>query len=328
MTVSRMAPHDAQLSIEHRYSKKFIDKYIDQEIRNIPDMEAKVQDGITRLSAWMQQDYYLSKNARLAQLIGLDIETIVRKLFVGTAYCQVPELFTSVSAKMAGVLGFNDKQDSITTTAEMLAVLCQTDAFDIMKVDRSASLVIQSQIPLSEELLEFIARSRYLPPMLCKPEDLTNNSQSPYLTHNDSLVLGKGNHHSEDICLDVINRQNQIPLSLDLDFLSIVEEEQSKPPTIEKIIQEARDRGDYMSETMAEIELHDRLNLWHTFKVRSYETYYMLAHQGNEFFLTNKVDKRGRLYSQGYFVTLQGSGQKKAMLEYTEKEHVTGVPAQ
>ena len=65
---------------------------------------------------------------------------------------------------------------------------------------------------------------------------------------------------------------------------------------------------------------------WSTFKGESYELYSMLAKQGNQFWLTNKVDKRGRKYAQGYHVTSQGSCFKKAMLELHHETHVTGAP--
>ena len=47
------------------------------------------------------------------------------------AWLLRPELFTSVTAQMSARLNFSDRTEAITTVAELLAVLCQTDAFDI-----------------------------------------------------------------------------------------------------------------------------------------------------------------------------------------------------
>lgn len=300
---THMLPRDMQLSNEFRYSKKHIDGYIALEIANSADMEAKVHKGVALLQSWLNQPYYASKDARLAQLQGIDLEETVRKIFINVAYCQIPELFTSVTAQMAGVLKMSDKSEGITTIAEMLAVLCLTDAFDIVKAGSSASLVVQSQIPVSEALISYITQARYLPPMVCAPETIANNYQSPYLTHNDCVILGKGNAHSEDVCLDVLNLQNSIPMKLDLDFLCNVEEE----PT--HVLDDQR-----------------KWEQWHNFKRESYEVYTLLAKQGNRFYFHHKVDKRGRCYSQGYHVAPQGSPFKKAMLEFAEEEAVTGVP--
>jgi len=303
---SHMLPHDMQLSNEYRYSRKFIDQYIDTEILDNPDMELKVQEGVQLLSDWIAKDHgYASKNARMAQLTSIELEPLVRSLFVGVAYCQTPELFTSVSAQLASRLKFDDKADSILTVAEMLAVLCATDAYDIIKGDASDSLVIQSLIPISQKLVRYVMQSGYLPPLVCVPDELKNNYDSGYLTHNDCLVLGKKNGHSGDLCLDVLNRQNKIAMRLDTAFLSTVEEE----PTFD-------------------LDTPEKVQQWSQFKKESYQRYSLIANQGNKFYLTNKVDMRGRLYSQGYHVAVQGTGFKKAMIEFAHEELVEGVPNQ
>jgi DNA-directed RNA polymerase len=47
---------------------------------------------------------------------------------------------------------------------------------------------------------------------------------------------------------------------------------------------------------------------------------------GNHFYLTHKVDKRGRIYACGYHINTQGTAFKKAQLELVNEEIVTGVP--
>ena len=304
MTAVRMLPEDMQLANEYTYSRKFIDTYIDKEIREHPETEAKVMHGVELLEQYRSTTYsYNSKNDRIAQLQDLDLEELVRGIFTGIAYCQLPELLTSVTAQLAGRLQFDDKRDSILTVAEMVAVLCQTDAFDIIKPAKYDSLMILSQIPLSEKLLKYIEQSCYLPPMVCEPKELTSNFESGYLTHNDCVILGKHNGHSEDICLDVINKQNAIPLRLDTDFLSRVEE----VPTFD-------------------LDTPEKMREWGKFKRLSHELYLLIAKRGNKFWLTNKVDKRLRLYAQGYHITTQGSAYKKAMIEFHNEELVEGVP--
>ena len=293
-----------QISIEEQYNRKPIDKKIRAEIQASEFMQQKVDAGVHLLTEYMGKDYYESKNARIAQLQGMDLEALVLDVFVGVAYCQTPELFTAVTAQMAGRLKFSDRADGIRTIAEIMAVLCMTDAFDIQKEDRMASLVVISRLPLSKDLLRYIEQSQYLPPMVCKPMDLENNFSSGYLTHNDSLILGSGNHHDGDLCLDVLNKINQVPLRLATDFLSSVEED----PTFDLDTPEKREQ-------------------WDTFKRRSYNFYLLIAQYGNRFYLTHKVDKRGRIYAQGYHINPQGTAFKKAMVELAEEELVTGVPS-
>lgn len=299
----QMLPQDIQLANEHTYSRKFIDKYIDQAIQNNAEMVNKINHGIELLEVYRSTTYsYQSKNDRVQQLQTLELEPLVRSVFITVAYCQTPELFTSISAQLAGRLKFSDRKEGIQTIAEILAVLCQTDAFDILKVDKFASLCIQSRIPLEDRLLTYINNATFLPPMVCQPKELKDNYSSGYLTHNDSLILGKNNHHDGDLCLDVLNTCNRTALSLDTTFLSKVEEE----PTFE-------------------LDTGEKVDMWHQFKVQSYQFYTLIAQQRNHFYLTHKVDKRGRIYAQGWHISTQGSSFKKSMIELAKQEIVTGV---
>lgn len=289
---------------EKRFNRKHIDKKIREEISTNQFMKAKVAQGVQLVKEYINGKYYDSKMKRVAQLKNMELEPLVTDIFVGIAYCQVAELFTSVTASMASRLRFSDKTEAIMTVAELVAVLCNTDAFDISKEDKQSSLMVQSRIPLSDQLLDFVNQSSYLPPMVCEPMELTSNFSSGYLTHNDSLVLGTGNHHDGDICLDVLNTINKVALKLDTEFLCKVEED----PT-------------YAFETKKQ---HDQ---WLEFKKQSYRMYMRMVDDGNCFYLTNKVDKRGRIYASGYHISTQGSSFKKACVELFNEEIVEGVPA-
>lgn len=288
---------------EMRFNRKHIDKKIRTAIEENPVMLKKLAQGIQLVTQFLAGDYYESKMKRLAQLDNLTVPELVMDIFVGVAYAQRPELFTSVSAQMAARLKFSDRAEAITTVAELLAVLCQTDAFDITKADRQASLMLVSRVPLSDSLVKFIENSQYLPPMVCEPLELTHNYSSGYLTHNDSLILGSGNHHDGDICLDVLNTYGKVALTLDMDFL-LTEEEM---PTFALDTQEKADQ-------------------WARFKRQSNMFYLLMQQQGNLFYLNHKVDKRGRIYASGYHINTEGAAFKKASIELAREELVEGVP--
>ena len=287
---------------EARFNRKHIDAKIREEIKANPDMCDKMAQGVDLLKQYMAGSYYESKMKRIAQLVNLDLEAMVLDLFAGIAYCLRPELFTSVTAQLASRLKFSDKTEAITTVAEITAVLCATDAFDIEKANKMASLMVVSNIPLSERLVTFIEESQFLPPMVCEPLELIHNYSSGYLTHNDSLILGTGNHHDGDICLDVLNTMNKVALKLDTEFLCKVEEE----PTFD-------------------LDTQDKIDQWNKFKEQSYMMYSLLASQGNRFYFNHKVDKRGRIYASGYHISTQGTSFKKASLEFAKEELVTGI---
>lgn len=293
---------ERQFINEEMYSRHHIDKKIRNEIEN--DLMDYVIKGENLLNEYIHQEYsYESKNARVAQLKELDIKELVISIFTGILYLKPgkPELFTSITASLAGRVGFSDKRDAIATMAEMIAVLADVDIYDIVRAGKN-SLAVVNKVALEDELQKYIEHSAYLPPMVCKPLKLTNNFSSGYLTHKDSLILGKGNHHNEDICLDVLNTINAVPLKLSIEFLSTMEEEPS-----------------------FDITTQDQLDQWNKFKQQSHHFYELMVEQGNKFYLTNKYDKRGRIYAQGYQITTMGTSYKKASVELANEEIVEGV---
>lgn len=318
---------EQQEEIEQTYAVKHVDARIREEMLSNPDMVSKITDGAERLKNWMQGQYHDSKMRRMNQLKQLNMEILVREIFVGIAHILKPELFTSVVAKLAGRLGFDEKLDSITTMSEIIGVLCLTDAFDINKESQQASLKIVSRIPLSEQLLSYIENVQYLPPMLCEPKELRGNRDSGYLTFDDSLILGSGNHHEGNICLDVLNTMNRVPLKLDTEFLCKVEEDPNTAFTLENIYESALDNGEILSEHEAHERLNQQIENWKSFKKQSYEFYALIAKCGNTFHLTHKVDKRGRIYSQGFHLNTQGTSFKKASIEFALEETIV-VPGQ
>jgi hypothetical protein len=299
-----MLPRDMQLANEYRFARDHIDGYVRNFLRDDEDIQPRLLQGVEMLHEYFDQTYYDSKNKRIDQVRHMDLNALVFEIFVASAYCQSPELFTSFTAKLAGILKFDDKQDSITTLAEMVAVLTHTDVFDIVKPHKMASLQIQSNIELSDQLHNYVINCSYLPPLVYKPMKLTKNRQTPYLTITaDSVILGKANHHEEDVCLDVLNICNSVELRLDTQFLCTVEEEPSKEFTS---VEQLRD--------------------WDNMKRQSYEHYRLMTAQGNKFYLSHKYDKRLRLYCQGYHISTQGSPFKKAAVELYKQELVTGLP--
>lgn len=321
-----------QEAIESRYNRKHIDGYIRDALTNSAEVQAKIQHGLQLLNQWLSQDYYESKQLRLNQLKKLNLEELIYEIFVGIAYCLKPELFTSVTARLSSRLGFSDRRDSILTVAEMVAVLCYTDAYDIGKPSRQASLMLVSRMTLPDELIQFIQQSEYLPPMVCEPLELTSNYSSGYLSHTDSVILSRGgnaNHHNGNVCLDVLNKVNRVALSLDTEFLRTVEEEcmAEEAENLEKLRTKPTKDGRMRTEDEVQAMVLQQKQNWDQFHGQSARIYMLMYECGNRFYLTHKVDKRGRVYSQGYHINPQGSSYKKASVELAKKELIEGVPS-
>ena len=293
-------PIDMQRLNEERFYKGNVDKMIREELDD-PEIEECVVEGVVLLKEWLNQDYYKGKQERLNSIKEMDLTELVREVFVCSVYSQQPELFTSVSAKLAAQMNFSDRVDSIKTMAEILTVLADTNVYHIYKTSTYGSLMFKSNLKLDEETARYAETVGYLPPMVVKPRTLKRNYQSAYESFNDSLILGKGNFHDGDICLDVINKKNAVPLTLNTEFLALEESPKREPETVES----ARNFEDFKRQSKAICRL--------------------MIGQGNEFYLTHKVDKRGRLYSQGYHISTQGSSYKKASIDLANKE-IVDVP--
>lgn len=300
-----MLPRDMQMANEYRFAKAHIDGYIRKFLAGEQDVQEALEQGVELITDWMSQEYsYESKNVRLQQIQNMDVRSLVTEVFVASCYAQRPELFISFTSKLAGVLKFSDRADSIQTIAEIVAVLSDTGMYRITKEHKYASLMVVSNVTLEHELEKFVEGTKYLPPMLVPPEPLVSNRQAMNLTTGpESVILGSNNHHEEDVCLDVINQSNEVALSLNLEFLCKVEESTHKP-----------------------FENQDQQSDWERMRNESHEMYKLMASQGNKFYLKHKYDKRLRKYACGYHITTQGSPYKKAMVELHHKEAVSGVP--
>lgn len=293
-----------QREIEWKYSKKQIRKALVTEIQSCPELALKVTDCVTLIQGYAAQKYYDSKSKRIAEFMArkTDLTEVVYDIFYVVVPKRLPELFTSVVGEVASILGLANKGDSAKVAAELLAVMSEADVWDIWKEGKYESMQIASNYELSEELRKYMLQAQYLPPMVCAPRQVKNNYDSGYLTKRESMILGKGNFHNGDICLDSINKFNQIPLTLNVPLLTKLDE------TPKKDFKDAKQREQ-----------------WLKFVKDSYDVYRELYHQGNHFYLTHRVDKRGRTYAQGYHVSTQGNSFRKAMLQFAEPEMVEGV---
>lgn len=319
--------HDLQLINERQFNRKHIDSYIRKEIFEDPacNLLEQVAQGVVLLNQWMEGEYYDSKAVRIHHLKSMDIESIVREVFVGVMYFPEPTPLVNVVGQLASRLGFDDKRDSIQTMAEILAVVCETNIYDINKPHAKASLTVCCNIALPQELTEFIERSCYLPPLVCPPKKLTSNMDTAYYTHpSDSLILGgPQNHHNEDICLDVLNIKNQVAYSMDIEFLCTYEQE----PTHDLNVISPKELEKPRKKPLTPWEISDLVRKqkdnWMHYKRQSYYFYSLMANQGNKFWFANRVDKRGRIYQAGYHINPMGTPFHKASVNFAIKEQVT-----
>lgn len=291
---------ELQRNIEQAYSKEGVRKQIFNYINTSEFLNKENYEKSLKLyDDYFIKKYYDSKRDRINEFNEkYSFDTIYYALYYCILTIKEPELFTSVVSKFAGMLDPLSR-DNVTTCAEVLGVLCATDIYDIFRLNHGGSFYVRNNHELPKKLQKHIAMASYLPPMVCKPKEIIHNKQSGYLTFDKSVILGKRNHHNMDQCLDVLNIMANVPLTLNTQFLSKVEEEPQKP-----------------------LDTQQKRTLWDTFKKQSYYVYRLLVRSGNKFYFNYRVDKRGRIYSSGYHVNPQGSSFKKAMLDFHEQHYV------
>lgn len=255
----------------------------------------------TSLREYISQSYWDSKNERL-QSLNKDLTKVILNILTQTvliASDYVPLLTICSSVSFGG-----SRYHDIQTCADVLWILNQTD---LILIDiRGGTYYIQSNMQLTDELVNRLNIMCVLPPMLVKPRTLRQNKSSGYLTINkDNLILGdKENYHDEAISLDVLNTLNSQAFQLDLDVCYKFQKEFKS--------EFDKDTDEYLNQ----LKTHN--------KAKEQFEYFRDVIQDKTIFFTHKVDKRGRVYSQGYQFNTGGSSFEKACLQLKVKEFVTG----
>ena len=314
-----------QQKIEQTFSKKFIVQKAVDDLLTEQSIVNKLNKGVEILYSWLNEEHAVDKQLRLLALQDLDINELVQHTVALVAlHCSKPMKLVSIASMCIGHLKMADKVGAIQTMAEVIAMLSDTDLFDCRKTEDG--WIVLSRIGLDEEVLRYAYNAFYLPPMIIKPRTVRHNRDSGYITQRgESLILGfYENHHDDDICLDVINILNANEYELDIDIISSLSEDPLEI-TIEKLQENAAAKDKYLSHFEAEKKLKQILETWDDYQEECYKIKTLMLYHGNKFYLQNKVDKRGRIYTSGYHVNPQGSSFKKAMINLAKKEIVTGL---
>lgn len=161
---------------------------------------------------------------------------------------------------------------------------------------------------ISDDVQADLDRFQYPLPMVVPPKEIKDNRDNGYYVVPRGSVILRDNHHNDDVCLDHLNRVNRIKFCVNLDTALMIKnrwrnlDKMKSGETKEKF--ERRKRA---------FEKYDRT---------AKEVIELIIEHGNEFYLTHKYDKRGRVYCQGYHINYQGNDWNKAIVELADKEIV------
>lgn len=203
---------------------------------------------------------------------------------------------------LCGLLRHHTKSSQLT--ADLLTKCAEQDLVDY-NTDLRVFIV---KYTISQDVQEELDRFQFPMPMVCKPKKVRTNMDSGYLCGNGSIIL-KNNFHTDDVCLDHINRMNGIKLTIDQDVFQFVKNSWrnlDKP-------KDGESKEDY----------EKRVRAFNKYDRTAKDVINKLQEHTEEFYLTHKYCKRGRTYSQGYHVNYQGTDWNKACILFANKETVT-----
>lgn len=196
---------------------------------------------------------------------------------------------------------FKEEENPSQACALMLERALQANLVDYAAPTQTFIVVAT----ISDELQQELDRFQYPLPMVIPPRPIRTNIDTGYLTSQGSVIL-QDNHHWDDVCLDHLNRVNQVALAINLDTAQTIQNEwrnldRQKPDETYQ---------DYQKRVKA-FEKYDSV---------AKDVLHLLVSQGNRVYLTHRYDKRGRTYCMGYHVTYQGTAWNKAVIEFADKE--------
>ena len=295
-----------QIQNEESFSKKNIRKLVREDIER--NLDGKITQCKQLLADFLSKEYLYSRGARVTHLIDhlyndfINGDELIMDVLV-TCLGSESQSIQAVCGAIYPSLKYEEDIDGVKMVADILFVMCESDLYDIYH-NSSKELCIRSVYKLEPITLQAINRTKFLPPMLCKPNKVRYNDDCGFITFKEHCVLKRHNHHDLPISLDVLNYQNSIELSIDL---FVFEWEY-----------EFKMKEEYANKTVLQLkEIQDQHEL---FKAEMYKSTEDLLDRN--FHLLHRFDSRGRLYCSGYEHSYQGSEYQKALINIAKKEYI------
>ncbi len=263
-----------QLEMELKFSKKgkdfiTIDSFVNDAGKLMSTLHATISSWIEEAPATLYPEM-LELSTRLPEPQDIVIElmlTIVTK--------HTRQQIQGIAIELGSRLGYHDTVEAAKIGSSLIAI-CHGELYDI-DLQPEATYIIPKLV-VDQDTHRKLQQLNYLPPNIV-PAIYTSN-YGGWLWERKSCILGSNNHHNEYQALDVLNKLQQIPWTLDTEVL--------------------------VSETHEKLSHNEAEILGH--------------YVGETFYFTWRYDKRGRLYSSGYNINPQGDEYSKALLTPTHAE--------
>ena len=252
----------------------------------------EILEALTLVRLYLKTDHYAAKNKRLNEWDPhpADVHDIIIAVFTITLIDE-STIYQAIIGRLQHMIQVEDSIDRFKILADVIGLISNTGLIDITSPGQGQHITITTEY----EILDIPVPEKHVI-VIDQPQPIESNWDEEH----GSMLLGHAmNHHEQEICLDHLNRLNQIPLKLNAAFVKMYKEEPKHKPETKKA-----------------------QNRWHQFMHESFEKYTELVAHGKPFYLIHKYDTRGRTYACGYHVTSQGNSYKKAIVELANEELV------
>lgn len=258
----------------------------DSSIKGMDDVHAQLEANLPKL-----EDFVFSMITLVLTKREVNLQALVGTCF--TAFKSV------------------EPQRNLKAIEFLLMGVAQCDYITIERRDDYMYFI--SRLELTDAVLAKVKNQGFVLPMLSPPK-ATSNKDIGYLTFDEHVITGgKLKQHDHEICLDHINRVNQVAYRYEPRLGYIVAPKFSPEPKV-------KDNGEL--ETAIEVtkrhesflQLHEELPA----KIRIMNTH------GNRFFIPNKYCTRLRTYSKAHHFNYRGTKYIKAMVHLHDTEITKG----
>jgi hypothetical protein len=264
-----------------------LEKILEEEYENIP--REPIVEALVELH---NGQWWESKVSRLKGLIEPNQIAEILVHLVGFNY-QIQELVSRIASQLSPKIKFEDQVRNASDVIEA----CNGILWDLERESEDSDIVVKSLYilePMTYKILK--DRESYVP--LLAPSYWESNTSEHYGESMHCILGSSNNRHQEQQALDVLNILGSIGMQIDPD-IHLLEELPNK-----------------------ELVNPDSAEQFREYLMRSKEL--REEYIGKTFYLLVQFDKRGRMYSKGYHINIQGSGYQKASISFIKQDFITG----
>lgn len=296
----------SQESIETIYSARNIRKIIRDALDRQLDTQLLDWSVAASLAVveYLEQEYsYASKNIRVQflreNMFLQDMITGIAGAILQFDTNTVPN-YQQVVGWLQAEMPHESVWDRVKCAAELICIGSDKGLYTLK---RGSPHVIQRHFHLDQDTYGWINDTQFNPPLVIPPKTITNNKSCGYYTIREPVILGGVlKQHDECQALDVLNILNNMEWEIDLHVLQ-------EPEVPNKPLDTPEKYQNFVQQVKS-----------------SQVIYQLMLDHGNKFWFVHQYDTRGRVYQHGYNIHLQSYAWKKALVNLTHEELLTGVP--